>query len=283
MKNFLVCILLLLTGALLAQEIKEPKPLNGDWTKPYEPFRLAGNLYYVGTYDLACYLITTSQGHILINTGLAASDSLIEANMNALGFKLSDIKILLTTQAHWDHTGALAAIKAKAGAKMMVNAKDAKALEDGGSSDYAFGTGVPTFKPIKADQLLRNNDIVSLGDMKIKMLHHPGHTKGSCSYLFTVKDDKHIYQVLIANMPTIIVDKKLSEVSTYPTISEDLAETFKSMKSLSFDLWMASHASQFKLHDKHKPGDTYNPEVFRDQAGFDAALAALQKQYEEKK
>jgi metallo-beta-lactamase class B len=176
----------------------------------------------------------------------------------------------------------LAEVKSKTGAQMMVNEKDAPALEDGGSSDYAFG-GTSTYQPIKADRLLRPDEIITLGDMQIKMLHHPGHTKGSCSYLLTAKDDTRSYQVLIANMPTIVVDKKLSEVSTYPTISEDLAATLKAMKTLSFDIWLASHASQFKLHDKRKAGDAYNPKAFMDRAGYDAALVVLQKQYEAKK
>lgn len=265
------------------QSINEPKPLNDNWTKSYEPFRVAGNLYYVGTYDLACYLITTQQGHILINTGIASSASVIENNLTALGFDFSDIKILLITQAHWDHTGALAAIKAKTKAQMMANEKDAPVLEDGGSSDYALGGNGSTFEPVKVDRQLLPNDIVELGEMKIKMLHHPGHTKGSCSYLFTVKDDQHSYEVLIANMPSIIVDKKLSEVSTYPSISDDLAFTHKAMRDISFDIWLSSHASQFNLHKKRKPGDVYNPQVFFDRAGYDAALISLQKQFESKK
>lgn len=263
-------------------QIKEPKAFNEDWSKSYPPFRIAGNLYYVGTYDLACYLITTSQGNILINTGLAASASLIEENVRALGFKFSDIKILLTTQVHFDHVGAMATIKKKTGAQMMVNEKDASVLADGGVSDYAFGGNV-AFEPVKADRLLKPDEVIQLGEMQVKMLHHPGHTKGSCSYLFSVKDDQRSYQVLIANMPTIVVDKKLSEVTAYPAISEDLAYTFKSLKSASFDLWLASHASQFNMHSKHKPGDAYGPSVFMDKQGFESSLADLEKQFDKKK
>lgn len=283
MKRTLLVLLATISLFSFSQPIAEPKPLSNDWTRPYEPFRIAGNLYYVGTYDLACYLITTQQGHILINTGIASSASVIEDNVKTLGFNFSDIKILLTTQAHWDHTGALAAIRAKTGAQMMANEKDAPVLEDGGRSDYAFGGNESTFEPIKVDRQLRPDAIVQLGDIKIKMLHHPGHTKGSCSYLFTVKDEKRSYEVLIANMPSIIVNKKLSEVSTYPAITEDLTFTHKAMKDLTFDIWLSCHASQFNLHKKRKPGDTYNPEVFFDRAGYDGALASLQKQFEAKK
>ena len=282
MKSAIQFFLLLLTLITQAQ-VKEPQSFNEDWSKPYEPFRIVGNVYYVGTYDLACYLITTSNGHILINTGLAASASLIEKNVKTLGFKFSDIKILLTTQAHWDHCGALAEIKAKTGAHMMVNEKDAPVLKDGGASDFAFGGNGSTFAPVEINKLLYPDEIISLGNTQIKMLHHPGHTKGSCSYLLTTKDDARSYQVLIANMPTIVVDQKLSEVVNYPSISNDIAYTLNSMTKLSFDIWLASHASQFNMHQKRKIGDPYNPNVFIDSAGFAAAIEILKKQYEEKK
>jgi metallo-beta-lactamase class B len=231
---------------------------------------------------LACYLITTEQGGILINTGLASSDVQIKKNIENLGFKFSDIKILLTTQAHYDHMGAMAAIKKATGAQLMVDEKDAGVLATGGSSDYALGKYGITFKPVRPDRLLHNNDTIKLGNMQLVLLHHPGHTKGSCSYLFTVKDDRRDYRVLIANMPTIVTEQSFAAISDYPSINSDYAYTLKAMKNISFDIWLASHASQFNLHEKHKPGDAYNPAVFIDQQGYDNALADLQKQYDEK-
>src|SRR5678815_1816864 len=120
------------------QEVKEPRTTT-EWTTAYQPFRIVGNLYYVGTYDLACYLITTPEGNILINTGLAASESQIKSNIETLGFKFSDTRILLTTQAHYDHLGAMAAIKQSTGAQLMVDEKDADVVASGGSSDYELG------------------------------------------------------------------------------------------------------------------------------------------------
>src|SRR3954454_7234 len=146
---FFVAVFLISSLQVTGQEVNEPKITNADWSKPYQPFRIAGNLYYVGTYDLACYLITSSKGNILINTGLAASAPQIKKNIEALGFKFSDIKILLTTQAHYDHVAAMAAIKKQTGAQMMVDEKDAAVLTDGGSSDYALGGNGSTFEPVK--------------------------------------------------------------------------------------------------------------------------------------
>ncbi len=282
LKNGLsVTLFSLLSFSINAQKVTEPKTVE-EWSRPYQPFRLAGNLYYVGTYDLACYLITTKEGNILVNTGLAASASQIKKNIEALGFKFSDTKILLTTQAHYDHMGAMAAIKKMTGAQLMVDENDADELLHGGSTNYALGIYGRSFEPVKADRLLHDLDSIRLGDMLLIMLHHPGHTKGSCSFMFTVKDEQRSYRVLIANLPSIITDKKFSEVTTYPTIAADYAYTLKAMKNLSFDIWVASHASQFNEHVKHKPGDAYNPAAFIDRAGYDAALDDLQKRYDKK-
>jgi metallo-beta-lactamase class B len=265
-----------------AQKVNEPAITNAEWLKPYESFRIAGNLYYVGTYDLACYLITTSKGNILINTGTASSASQIKSNIGSLGFNFGDTKILLTTQAHYDHMGAMAAIKQMTNAQLMVDEKEAGVLATGGNSDYALGGHGSSYQPVKPDRLLHDKDTISLGDMRLVILHHPGHTKGSCSYLFTVKDDKRSYRILIANLPTIVTDKSFSSIKTYPEVASDYAYTLEAMKNISFDIWLASHASQFNLHDKHKPGDPYNPSAFIDQAGYNTALINLQKQYDDK-
>ena len=277
-----IAILTIVNFSSNAQKVNEPKTTKAEWSKPYQPFRIAGNLYYVGTYDLACYLITTAQGNILINTGLAASASQIKNSIEALGFNLNDTKILLTTQAHYDHVGDMAAIKKLTGAQMMVDEGDATVLADGGNSDYFMGGNGSLFQSVKADRLLHDHDTIQLGGMQLVMLHHPGHTKGSCSFLLTVKDDQRSYRVLIANMPTIIVDKKFADVTTYPGMAEDYAYTFKAMKNISFDIWVASHASQFNLHDKHKPGDAYNPSAFMDKGSYIQQLNELQQQYDKK-
>lgn len=277
----LIAMLSVTSFAVKAQKVTEPRTTE-EWTKAYQPFRIAGNLYYVGTYDLACYLITTKQGNILINTGLASSATQIKNNIETLGFKFADTKILLTTQAHYDHMGAMAAIKKSTGAQLMVDEKDADVLATGGSSDYALGKYGVSFKPVKPDRLLKSGDTVSLGNVQLTMLHHPGHTKGSCSYLFTVEDNEKSYRVLIANMPSIIVDEPFVEVTAYPAIAADYAYTFAAMKNISFDIWLASHASQFNLHDKHKPGDAYNPAAFIDQRGYEEVLSDLQKKFDEK-
>ncbi len=250
-----------------------------DWVKPFPAFRIAGNLYYVGTYELGCYLITTPDGNILINSGMVNSAPMIRASIESLGFRFADTRILLTSQAHRDHLGSMAELKKLTQAKFMVDEGDSAVVSDGGKSDYAR---LGTFAPLTADRYLRNGDTISLGTMKVKMLHHPGHTKGSCSFLFTVSDSNRSYQVLIANLPTIVTSRKFSEMKEYPGIAKDYAGTLASLKGLSFDIWLTPHASQFDLHEKQKPGDPYHPEAFIDRKLYDAALDSLQVDYWEK-
>jgi metallo-beta-lactamase class B len=273
--SILLSVVCLYSFSGYSQTVKEPSTNPAEWSVTYQPFRIAGNLYYVGTEDLACYLITTPKGHILINTGLASSAVQIKSSVEKLGFTLNDIKILLTTQAHFDHMGAMAQIKSWTGAKMMVDEQDVQVMEDGGKSDYALGGEYSSYAPVKADRKLHNSDVIALGGTQLTMLHHPGHTKGSCSYIVNVRDGKKSYRVLIANMPTIVTEHPFAEVKAYPKIAADYAYTLQQMKGLSFDIWLTSHASQFDLHHKHKAGDAYHPAAFIDRKGYDESLKKL--------
>lgn len=283
MKKSILLFVIILSSALAAigQQANTPY-YNPDWSKPYPGFKIAGNLYYVGTYDLASYLLVTPKGNILINTGLADSYSTIKANIESLGFALKDTKILLITQAHHDHTGALAQIKNETGAKLFVNKPDADVLKSGGKTDYEMGKYGETFAPVVPDKLLKDRSTIKLGGTKLTLLSHPGHTKGSCSYLVNVKDGDKTYKVLIANLPSIIIDGKFSDVKAYPSIQKDYAYTFDAMKNLDFDLWVASHASQFDLHELRKPNDPYNPTIFGDKKAFFDYLNELEKNYQKK-
>lgn len=283
MKKYIIILGLLMAVQLHAQVVNEPKNHPKEWSQPYEPFRIAGNLYYVGTHDLASYLIVTDKGNILINTGLADSLPIIKKNIQKLGFKYHDTKILLLTQAHYDHLGAMADIKKETGAKVYVDAADAEVLKSGGKTDYEMGKYGITFKPVNPDYVLKDKGSIQLGNTKLTMLHHPGHTKGSCSFIFETKDNKRNYRVLIANMPTIIIDKKFSEITAYPTIEKDYQYTLSEMKKLNFDIWVASHASQFDLHKKRKPKDPYNPAAFMNKKEYFNQLDDLEKAYLNKK
>lgn len=279
---FLLFIIVLFSSlSALAQEAKKPY-YNPDWSKPYPAFKIVGNLFYVGTYDLACYLLVTPKGNILINTGLDDSYPLIKNSIENLGFSLKDTKILLLTQAHHDHTGVLAKIKRETGAKLLVNKPDADVLKSGGKDDYEMGKYGELFEPVVPDKLLKDKAAIKLGGTKLTLLSHPGHTKGSASYLVNIKEGSKTYKVLIANLPSIVIDGKFSEVKTYPNIQKDYAYTFKAMKNLDFDLWVASHAGQFNLHKLRQPNDPYNPSIFGDKKAYFERLNDLEKAYLEK-
>lgn len=248
------------------------------WTKPFPGHRVIGNLYAVGTYDLGVFLITSDEGHILINTGLEDSTALIRDNMASLGFKLEDVEILLSMQSHFDHTAALAEIKAITGAKMWATVKDAPILEDGGFSDPHFG-GRQTFAPIQVDRRLSDGDVIELGDIRLTVHDHPGHTEGSSSYSMTVTENGRDYAVVIANMGTINPGKKMVVDPTYPGVAEDFAKTYRLQKAMKVDVWVAAHGSQYGLHDKYTPGQPYSPDTFVDPEGFIAAVERLEAIY----
>ncbi|MEQ1758439.1 MAG: subclass B3 metallo-beta-lactamase [Vicinamibacterales bacterium] len=252
------------------------------YTTPYPPLRIIANVYYVGMSDLAAYLITTPQGHILINTGLVESVPLIRANIEQLGFKVSDIKLLLATHGHWDHVAGMAELKSLTGAQMLMHDADAPMLEDGGNTDYRFPRDQARgmlYEPVKVDRRLKDGDRVRLGMMELTAHHHPGHTKGSTTFSFDVQEAGKPYRVLIANMGSINEGVKLLSTPGYPNIVDDYARTFRQQKALACDVFLASHAAQFGLHGKYKPGDPYKSDRFVDPNGYLAAVNRLERVY----
>jgi metallo-beta-lactamase class B len=258
-----------------AQSLASP-----DWVKPFPPFRIVGNVYWVGTYDLSTYLITSPAGHILVNTGLAEAVPQIKAGIEQLGFKFSDVKILAATHGHFDHVAGLAELKRMTGARVMMSVEDAELLENGGKSDFRFGDDPGAqFEPVKVDRRLKDGDKIELGGVILTAHHHPGHTKGATSFTFDVRESNKTYRVGIMNMPSINPGVRVSGMPKFPEIAQAYARTFHDQKETKIDVWLASHAAQFDMHKKYKPGDAYNPDRFVDPGGFAAAVARLEKSY----
>ena len=264
------CFLLFVSVLLTAQSDR--------YTRPFPGHRVVGNLYAVGTYDLGVFLVTSSEGHILINTGVDSSVGPIRSNIESLGFQMEDVKILLTMQAHWDHTAALAEVKELIGAEMWATAGDARVLEDGGVSDPHFG-GRESFRPVKVDKIIDDGEVIALGTTRLTVLETPGHTEGSSSYLMEVREGGRDYSVAIANMATINPGKKLVVEATYAGVAEDFAETFRKQKALDIDVWVAAHGPQYNLHDKFEAGQPYDPDTFVDPDGFLAEVERLERLY----
>ena len=228
---------------------------------------------------------------MLINTGINDSAPVIKANVEKVGFKFSDIKLLLATHGHWDHVGAFAEIKRMTSAPLLMHEADAGMVESGGSEDYRFPQGRgTTYEPVKVDRRLQEGDKVRLGGTELTVLHHPGHTKGSSSFSFTVQDAGRDYNVLIVNMGSINPGVTVSNMVGFPGITDAYASTLARQKHMQPDIWLASHAAQFNMHQKYKPGDAYDPNRFVDPNGFGAKIqfyeklfrAALQREREAK-
>jgi metallo-beta-lactamase class B len=253
---------------------------NPEWTRPFPPFRILGNVYWVGTYDLSSYLITTPAGHILINTGLAESVPQVRSGIEQLGFKLSDVKILTATHGHFDHVAGLAELKRLTGARLMMSEPDAELLESGGKSDFPFGDD-PTarFESVKVDRKLKNGEEFELGGVELTAHLHSGHTKGATSFTFDVRENNKTYHVGIVNMASINPGVRVSGMPKFPDIAQAYARTFHDQKEMKIDVWLASHAAQFEMHKKYQPGDPYNPDRFVDPQGFQTAVARLEKAY----
>ena len=241
------------------------------WSQNYPATQIIGNLFDVGGYDLSSFLITSDAGHILINTGLEGSAAMIESNLKSLGLSMADIKILLTTQAHFDHTADLALIKEQTGARLLSTEADKSFLEDGGLSDPLIG-GIESFRPVTVDGVIADGDVIELGDIRLRVLEHPGHTEGSTSYAMTMTESDESYEVLVVNMAYINEGVNIAIKPTYQGIAADFERTFESQRKLSPDIWVSSHKTAYGFHEKHVPGQAYDPQAFYDPAGYIRAV-----------
>lgn len=229
-----------------------PVQADPDWTKPFPPFKIAENLYYVGSKGLANYLITTSQGHILINSDLEENVPLLRASVEKLGFKFTDIKILLISHAHWDHNAASDTIKKLTGAKYMVMDADVPVVESGGKTDFQYGN-VPTslYPPTKVDRVLHDGDKVKLGGVVLMAHLTPGHTKGCTTWTMKVQEASKTYSVVIIGSPNVNPGYRLVNNATYPQIAVDYEKMFRVLKSLPCDIFLGAHGNYFDLETKY--------------------------------
>ena len=272
----------MLHAALASLILFTAQPDTSGWEKPEPPFRLAGPIHYVGTAELAAFLIQTPQGHILIDGGTPGAAPLMEASIRQLGFKPEDIRILLSTQAHYDHVGSHAHFKKLSGARVEAMAGDATLLRDGGKSDYLFGSNPRFHFPRMAvDRVLKDGDIVTIGGVRLTARHTPGHTPGSTTYLMDVEEGGRQYRVVFAASTTVNPGTRLTGDPSYPTILEDYRRTFSILESLKPDIFVSGHASFFDLARKRAAMQADAPaRAFVDPAGYAALLARKRQEFE---
>jgi metallo-beta-lactamase class B len=257
-----------------------PAQASPDWTEPFPPFRIAGNLYYVGSRGLANYLITTPQGHILINSDLETSVPLIRTSVEKLGFKFGDIRILLISHAHWDHDGGSAAIKQLTGATYMVMDADVSVVESGGKTDFQYGSSPASlYPPTKVDRVLHDGDEVKLEAVTLVAHLTPGHTKGCTTWTMKVEEPGKIRDVVIVGSPNVNPGYKLVGNSSYPEIASDYERTFRVLKSLPVDIFLGAHGSYFDLETKYARLKEAVAAPFIDPAGYNSYITEREKAF----
>jgi metallo-beta-lactamase class B len=245
MRKFLQIFALVVFGvATTAAQVTEPP----SWRQPVEPFRIIGNLYYVGSADLTSYLFVTPKGNILLDTGVPENVPLVRRNIEKLGFRLEDTKILLNSHAHFDHAGGLAEVKKLTGAQFVASAGDAAELARGGSEDFAFGNHY-YFPPIKADRIIKDGGNVELGGTVLTAHITPGHTRGCTTWTAEISDGSKTYHVVFVCSVTF-PGYQLVNNPKNPTLVAQYQQAFKVLRSLPCDIFLASHGSFFNLPEK---------------------------------
>lgn len=271
---------IILAVIVVTAEPYAPAPNQDDWTEPFPAFRIADNLYYVGSKGLANYLITTPQGHILINSDLEANVPLIRSSVESLGFKFSDIKILLISHAHADHCGASATIKKLTGAKYMVMDGDVDVVQSGGKTDFHYGNDASTlYAPTTVDRVLHDGDEVKLGDTVLTARLTPGHTKGCTTWTMKVKEGSKTRDVVIVGSPNVNPGYNLIDSKVYPGMEKDFERQFEVLKSLSCDYFLGAHGSYYDLEAKYAKLQAGAPTAFIDAEGYKNFVADRESAY----
>ncbi|MBN9414130.1 MAG: subclass B3 metallo-beta-lactamase [Candidatus Eremiobacteraeota bacterium] len=267
-----------LSGTLQAAE-------NPDWTAPLEPFAIADHLYYVGSRDLASYLVTTSEGNILINANLATSPAQIKASVEKLGFRWADTKIFLNSQAHWDHVAGAAQVLRETHAQNLVMAEDAEVMRTGGKSDFAANTdGIFTYEAAPVDRELHDEDVVSLGEMKLTAHKTAGHTRGCTTWtLRTTLDGQERDVVIVGGLMYLtqyhLVDKP-GQPASYPGIAEDFRKTFGEMPYYPCDIFLGAHGIYFDMLAKLDRRVKQGSQVWLDRDGYLRLLEKTRQAFE---
>ncbi|MGA8671147.1 MAG: subclass B3 metallo-beta-lactamase [Terracidiphilus sp.] len=251
------------------------------WTTPLPPFRIAGNLYYVGSEDLASYLIVTPKGDILINSNLESSPSQIRKSVESLGFHFSDIRILLISHGHYDHCAGSAEILRETHAKYEVMAPDVSVVESGGRTDFNYANDKSMrFPPAHVDRALHDGDTVSLGGTVLTAHLTAGHTKGTTTWTLDEPEAGRTLHVVIVGSPNVNPGYKLVRNPTYPRIAADYRHQFGVLKSLPCDIFLGAHGGYFDLSEKYPRFKAGDKNAFVDPAGYKAYIADREQAFE---
>ena len=242
---------------------------------PFEPFRIAGNLYYVGNSDVTSFLLTGPEGHVLIDGGYPETAPMIIQSMAKLGFHITDVKVLLNSHAHFDHAGGLAELQKASGAELWISEGDATMIAAGGAGDRSsYGplrfVGFGRFPAARVDRRFRNGDTIHVGPLALTAHVTAGHTPGCTSWSFPVHHgERELLAVSICSL-TLLPFMKLVEPESYPGIRSDFERSFRTLRGLPADIFLGSHGSFFDMDRKRREragaGDPADP--FIDRKGY---------------
>jgi metallo-beta-lactamase class B len=255
------------------------------WTRPVEPFRVVGNIYYVGTEDLGSWLIATEQGLILLDAPVESNRQLLLTNIRKLGFDPKNVRVLLASHAHFDHVGALAAMRDATDGKVYLSAQDADLAERGGRGDFAFGDKY-AYPPVHADHIVRDHDVVGLGSTQMHALLTPGHTRGCTTWQTAVREEGRLLDVVFLCSVTA-PGYQLVDNPKYPQILADYEASFAALRKLDPDVFLSNHAGFYDLAGKRAKQKEGAPNPFIQRGELvqylDRAWKDLQKQEQEER
>ncbi|GGG66922.1 subclass B3 metallo-beta-lactamase [Edaphobacter dinghuensis] len=278
-------LLILFSVSTLSRAATDPA-----WTTPIAPFQIADNLYYVGSRDLASYLVVTPKGNILINANLSTSPPQIRASVEKLGFRWRDTKILLNGQAHFDHAGGAAEVVRETHAKNMVMDGDVSVMETGARTDFlAPSPNIVRYTPVHVDRVLHDGDTVSLGGVTLTAHKTAGHTRGCTTWTMRL----HVPGEPAGTLSNIVIVGGVSFWSeyhfvatpghrvSYPGIAQDFQHTFATLRGLPCDVFLGAHGSYFGMLAKLQRYRQEGPRVFIDRAGYERFVAEAQHTFEQ--
>jgi metallo-beta-lactamase class B len=275
-------LILLLAVAWQLPSARAQQDMAAAWSQPFPPFQIIGNVYFVGTTELGAYLVTSRDGHALIDGGFDVTAPVILDSIRKLGFEPGDVKVLLTTQAHMDHVGSMALLKKATLAQVAVMDGDVAMMKAGGHGDFTFGDTF-TFSPVDVDRVLQDGDVVRIGDVALTAHLTPGHTKGCTTWTLDVNEGQTRRKVVFAGSLSVNPPVRLTTNPSYPGIAQDYERSFRVMRSLEPDVFLGAHAGFFQLYDKAerlRNGERPNP--FIDAAGFRGWVDRMEQQFRER-
>ncbi|KZD21557.1 BJP family subclass B3 metallo-beta-lactamase [Tardiphaga robiniae] len=274
-----ICALALFAGSAQAQTVKDfLAQVMVKWTAPFEPFQLIDNIYYVGTDGIAVYIIKTSDGLILMDTGVPQSTGMIKDHIAKLGFKVSDIKIILNSHAHFDHTGGFAEIKKDTGAQLIAGLRDKPLLESGTYPGDETNTDIG-FPPVKVDRTVTEGDKVTLGATTLTAHATPGHSPGCTSWEMTVKDGNENREVLFFCSGTVALNRLVGN-PTHAGIVDDYRSTYAKAKAMKIDVLLGPHPEVYGMQAKRAAMKDGAPNPFVKPGELAAYAATLEQDFD---